>query len=56
MSKTTSVFEADATWGRLPYLVKYAHCSQRSLRYERPVRSTPSSNVLLLLYDWRMMS
>ena len=34
MSKTTSLFEADATWGRLPYLVKYTHCSQRSLRYE----------------------
>ena len=56
MSKTTSLFEADATWGRLPYLVKYAHCSQQSLRYERPVRSALSSNVLLLLYDWRMTS
>ena len=39
MSKTTSLFEADATWGRLPYLMKYVHCSQRSLHYERPVRS-----------------
>ena len=41
MSKTTSLSEADATWGRLPYLVKYAHCSQRSFHYERSVRSAP---------------
>ena len=51
MSKTTSLFEADATCGRVPYLVKYTHCSQRSLCYKRPVRSAPSSNALLLLYD-----
>ena len=31
MSKTTSLFEADATWGRLPYLVKYAHWPQTKL-------------------------
>ena len=40
MSRTTSVFEADATWERLPYLVKYTHCSQQSLCNER-VRCAP---------------
>ena len=31
MSKTTSLLEADATWGRLPYLVKYAHWPRTKL-------------------------
>ena len=41
MSKTTSLFEADATWGRLPYLVKYAHCSQTKLALRETSKKCP---------------
>ena len=41
MSETTSLFEADATWGRLPYLVKYAHWPQTKLTLWETSRKCP---------------
>ena len=55
MSKTASLFEADATWGRLLYLVKYAHWPQTMLALWETSKKCPKFRCTSPFIGMRMM-